>query len=78
MPRHLSIRVPWHDKGWNGTVCKHPEYNQACRVLGKIAEDKPDKLECECAGNYISPCLREGGDYGRHIIYLGEKNEKRA
>jgi hypothetical protein len=18
---HISIRVPWHDGGWNGTVC---------------------------------------------------------
>ena len=21
MPQHLSIRVPWHDHGWDGTVC---------------------------------------------------------
>ena len=19
--RHISIRVPWHDNGWNGSVC---------------------------------------------------------
>lgn len=19
--RHISIRVPWHDKAWTGTVC---------------------------------------------------------
>jgi hypothetical protein len=23
--RHISIRVPWHDDGWRGTVCTKPE-----------------------------------------------------
>ena len=22
MAQHISIRVPWHDEGWKGTVCK--------------------------------------------------------
>lgn len=25
--RHLSARIPWHDAGWNGTVCKNPKDN---------------------------------------------------
>ncbi len=28
--RHISIRVPWHDNGWMGTVCDNPEQNGAC------------------------------------------------
>ena len=28
--RHLSVRVPWHDSGWNGTVCVDPKNNVAC------------------------------------------------
>ena len=23
--RHVSVRVPWHDNGWNGSVCKDPK-----------------------------------------------------
>jgi hypothetical protein len=67
MIQHLSIRVPWHDNGWNGTVCKHPELNQSCRALKTIAEDKNDKAEYDCVGQafcvkngYLPPCLREG------------------
>jgi len=25
--RHVSIRVPWHDSGWAGAVCKAPHLN---------------------------------------------------
>jgi ATP-dependent exoDNAse (exonuclease V) alpha subunit len=70
MPKHLSIRVPWHDNNWNGTVCKHPEYNQACRFLRPIALSKDDDLECSLAGKifvakegYMPPCLRECGAF---------------
>ena len=27
-PRHLSIRVPWHDAAWNGAVCAAPSQIQ--------------------------------------------------
>jgi hypothetical protein len=70
MPQHLSIRVPRHDNGWDGRVCKHPEYNQACHVQKGIAKDKSDNLECNCAAQpfcikdeYMPPCLREGGTF---------------
>jgi len=68
MAQHLSIRVPWHDNGWNGCVCKRPEYNQACRVLKNIAIDKDDAKEsayagCKVApdGEFIPPCITESG-----------------
>ena len=28
--RHLSIRVPWHDSGWDGRVCQNPTANTSC------------------------------------------------
>jgi hypothetical protein len=43
--RHLSIRVPWHDNGWNGTICKKPLENVACICLGAIHEHRNDKWE---------------------------------
>jgi hypothetical protein len=44
-PMHISIRVPWHDSGWDGTVCRHPETNLACLVLPRVAEDKDEAHE---------------------------------
>jgi len=70
MVQHLSIRVPWHDSGWNGCVCKWPERNQACRVLKNIAEKKDDHAETQCAGCKIGiddipnpPCVTESGAF---------------
>jgi hypothetical protein len=31
--RHISIRVPWHDTGWDGQVCAAPRLNGACLKL---------------------------------------------
>jgi len=40
--RHLSIRVPWHDSGWTGSVCKDPKGNTACLALKLIREKRDD------------------------------------
>lgn len=47
---HLSIRVPWHDNGWNGTVCRNPLANSACLVLSRVAETRNDEFEAQHAG----------------------------
>lgn len=65
--KHVSIRVPWHDSGWNGTVCRKPETNTACSVLDRIRIDKDAELEElvagksfeEIKGKQIPPCLSE-------------------
>jgi AAA domain/UvrD-like helicase C-terminal domain len=51
--RHLSIRVPWHDHGWQGTVCNHAKGNAACLALAEIRETKDDLRETELAGQSI-------------------------
>jgi hypothetical protein len=70
MNQHLSVRVLWHDHGWEGTVCCNPGQNQACRILKNIAEYKKDGIEKEIAGNrvckigdYEIPCLSESGAF---------------
>jgi hypothetical protein len=47
--RHISIRVPWHDDGWRGTVCKKPEQNFSCLKLSRISDHRanPKKAQCE-------------------------------
>src|ERR1017187_2689673 len=48
--QHLSVRVPWHDTGWEGSICADPLANGACLRLGRIAEGRDDLLELSLAG----------------------------
>jgi len=65
--RHLSIRVPWHDLGWNGTVCSAPSRNASCLCLPNISESKNEQAEDALAERSIStldesqfpPCVKE-------------------
>ena len=65
--RHISIRVPWHDTGWDGRVCSAPKLNGACLKLNRIAAAKKDKDEEAVAGRSIKdlsfserpPCVAE-------------------
>jgi hypothetical protein len=65
--RHLSIRVPWHDRGWDGSICDDPKGNSACLALSRIAELRDDNLEASVAGAALEtleprlqpPCLAE-------------------
>jgi ATP-dependent exoDNAse (exonuclease V) alpha subunit len=43
--KHLSIRVPWHDNGWNGSVCSNPKANGACLILKNCALNRDDEQE---------------------------------
>ena len=65
--RHLSVRVPWHDSGWNGTVCVDPKNNVACLKLSRIAKEKDEFSETNLSGHHfkdlheeeVPPCLQE-------------------
>ncbi|MEW6010367.1 MAG: AAA family ATPase [Euryarchaeota archaeon] len=67
--KHISIRVPWHDKEWNGEICENPHLNNSCTILKRIAEEKFDAREEENAGKSIEdleeriwpPCVHERG-----------------
>ena len=56
--RHISIRVPWHDTGWDGRVCAAPRLNGACLKLKRIAEDRDDDAEESVAGRSIKDLLQ--------------------
>ena len=30
MIKHLSLRLAWHNEGWNGNICKNPKENVYC------------------------------------------------
>ncbi len=48
-PRHVSIRVPWHDD-WRGTICRRPIEDSACLILERIGKTRDDKQEEADAG----------------------------
>lgn len=66
MPQHISIRVPWHDHGWDGTVCRDPQNNNACLRLKNIYENRNDEAEnaicgqCMCEHVEELHCIEEG------------------
>ena len=64
---HLSIRVPWHDSGWAGTICARPLDNSACLALRRIGQQRDDAFEVAVAGRRMDeldpatrlPCVAE-------------------
>ncbi len=78
MAKHISIRLPWHDRGWDGHVCDRPTANVYC--IGEyglkahsIRENKKDEDEEAIAskpcsaikeGVYLPPCLRTIQTFG--------------
>jgi AAA domain/UvrD-like helicase C-terminal domain len=69
--RHISIRVPWHDNGWNGTICNHAKGNAACLVLRNVREERNDDQEEADGGQSIEDlsenrwpaCMGERGTF---------------
>lgn len=56
---HLTIRVPWHDNGWKGTVCNNPCGNTSCTILPRIAMNRDDAHEARLAGKSLDDLERE-------------------
>lgn len=70
--RHLSLRVPWHDTAWNGTVCQNPVANCHCIELANIAKNRVLTFEIGRKGRSFSsttntadlpPCSDESGGF---------------
>ena len=61
--RHLSVRVPWHDDGWRGTVCKAPHLNGACTKITRIGREKRDEAEVRIAGRSFGSLPQERRPY---------------
>lgn len=64
--QHVTIRVPWHDGGWNGRVCIAPSANTSCLVLSRIAAGMRDnqdehagQLFEELSASVMPPCVDE-------------------
>ena len=52
---HITIRVPWHDGGWTGSVCARPLDNSICLILPRIGEGRRSRGRVDC--EVIAPAL---------------------
>jgi ATP-dependent exoDNAse (exonuclease V), alpha subunit - helicase superfamily I member len=69
--RHLTVRVAWHDRAWNGRVCADPLGNPYCLDLDRIRMERDDQRELVIAGRSFAeldpamrpPCAAESGAF---------------
>ena len=70
MTTHLSARLAWHDRGWDGRVCDEPHLNAHCIVHQHIRDSRDDEKERKFAGaplseldGWLPPCSRDPAAY---------------
>ena len=66
MTTHLSTRLVWHDRAWDGHICDHPSKNAYCIVQQHIRDGRDDDREDQAAGlplaeldGWQPPCSRD-------------------
>ena len=60
--RHLSLRIPWMDKPWNGEVCANPKENRYCTILKNIMKNKTEE-SCKRFEQDNCPCIKEKASF---------------
>jgi hypothetical protein len=79
MTVHLSVRLPWHDSGWNGCICQYPKLNTYCGGLYSvnaetIRQNKDNDWEEEHAGepiaglDHLPPCAQHINTFGNQTF----------
>jgi len=76
---HLSVRVPWHDAGWDGTVCRSPRLNSSCLALNRIGAAKDDAVEKGYAGWRLDDVPRDDAPpcFAERVNFLSPKPQNR-
>lgn len=80
MTTHTSVRLAWHNDGWNGHICREPAANTYCvgpnSYPGQyIAEKRDLKWEIACAGesgsrlDRIPPCCYSYNAFGYEEVF---------
>jgi exodeoxyribonuclease V alpha subunit len=66
MTTHLSTRLVWHDRAWDGHICDHPGRNAYCIVQEHIRDGRDDDREDKASGlplaeldGWQPPCSRD-------------------
>lgn len=71
--KNITVRVPWQDNGWKGTLCNHPQDNFSCKYLKGISDKKNCEFECPLASKKFTeltekeqekiPCIKENAAF---------------
>lgn len=84
MPVHVSVRLAWHENGWDGHICNDPRKNTYCVGLHSypgelIATDRKLSIEEKYRGKHCSemyakegeipPCCYSINAFGKKEIY---------
>lgn len=84
--KHISLRLAWHDEGWNGHICKNPRANTHCvgqhSYPGDLIshsrdlewEEQENVAGCHCSTiDGIPPCAYSINAFGNTSV-KGESN----
>lgn len=81
MTAHLSVRLAWHDRAWDGHVCDMPHLNAHCIVHKHIRDSRDDEKERGSAGiplveldGWLPPCSRDPAAYAATGFTLDHKD----
>jgi hypothetical protein len=82
--KHISIRLAWHNDGWNGSICRNPKSNTYC--IGRysypgdiIARDRDIEWEEKVCGKACSaikgipPCSCSINVFGHEAVKTFQK-----
>ena len=80
--QHVTVRVPWHDSGWTGSVCAAPSANTSCLALARIAASKRadedsfrKRAFTELEAIELPPCVEErAGFLSEHDLFLKKQH----
>ncbi|WP_029521662.1 AAA family ATPase [Persephonella sp. KM09-Lau-8] len=71
--KHVSVRLTWHDNGWNGESCKDPKNNLSCQQDAnlfihktKIIKDNKCYTDTKKAQAYINSYLKQNSCFLKH------------
>src|SRR3954453_8442412 len=50
---HVSVRLYWHDNGWDGAICRDPAGNVWCEAHEHVRDAKPTAGEVAAKGRAV-------------------------
>ncbi|MCK6525718.1 AAA family ATPase [Myxococcota bacterium] len=74
---HISVRLFWHDSGWNGQICRAPQENTWCQAHDHIRRWKDAKAEAACAGCRVNDATAKPPCEGAIQAFAREENAVR-
>ena len=69
MTTHLSVRLAWHDRGWDARICDAPNLNTSCIVHEHIRDTRDDEKELKAVYDQIDTLERSRIKSAEHTFF---------